>query len=626
MQSSPQNILPKGTSPQNTSQQGTSPQSISLQGRKWQEKLIDYDFANYLIRQHNITEFLAKFLSANINKDEALADESIITNFLNPKIKNLLPDPFLLLDMDLAINFTIETINKKKKIAIFADYDVDGATSAAIMHQFFTAINTEITIYVPDRISEGYGPNSEALIKLKGQGVDLVITVDCGTTAFEPLQKAKDAGLDIIVIDHHIGATNKPNAIAVINPNRLDETFPVKNICAATVCFLFLVALNQKLRNCDFYNQNQLESPNLMAMLDLVALGTVCDVMPLTGLNRAIVSSGLKIINQKNNLGIKSLIEIAKAQEKITSYHLGFIIGPRINAGGRIGDSNLGAKLLTCKKPAEAEQIATLLDTHNQQRKELENIALQEAIAIIENSTDFLNNSNSNNIIFVASQNWHQGIIGIIASRLKDKYNKPTAVMSIDEEGKYAKASCRSIDGVDFGKAIIMAKDQDILISGGGHKMAGGYTVSTENMTALQDFFNNIMQQDIIKARAKDYHEYSFAIETSLVNHCLIEDLATLEPFGTANQNPLIRFRNLTLIKAMPIGKELQHLSIIVSSKSNIGLGGVISAIYFNVPEEILDYFINNKNCQFDLIGSLKMNYWQGNEKLQIIAEDVIKN
>ncbi len=451
----------------------------SILGLNWQQKTFDERHATSIYQRFGLSEVLSNLLSAR----EISLDE--IENFLEPKIKTALPNPFELGDMDKAVAHVIEAIHQKKKITIFADYDVDGATSAATLKRFFREVGIEVGIYIPDRVLEGYGPNSQALLNLKKSGTDLVITVDCGTVAFKPLEDAAAVGLDIIVIDHHLGVLEKPQSIAVINPNLLDEKFPHKNLCAAGVSFLFAVAINKKLREENFYEQRK--EPNLLGLLDLVALGTVCDVMSLTGLNRAFVTAGLKILKTRKNLGLRTICDLAGLDEEPTAYHLGFVIGPRINAGGRIGKSDLGARLLSSEDEEEVKAIAEQLEIFNKQRKDVEVQVLDEAVKALESGAGGFKTTDP--IIFAVSKNWHQGVIGIVASRLKDLYHKPVAVIAIDDEGKKGKASCRSISGIDFGGEILKARFADLLIEGGGHAMAGGFSVLPEKISELHQFF-----------------------------------------------------------------------------------------------------------------------------------------
>ncbi len=617
------------------------------------KKPFDERLALAISQKFEVDEVLAKIVaSKDLNLDE-------VYDFLNPSIKSSLPNPFDLLDMDLAVFHAIEAIKNNKKITIFADYDVDGATSAAILKRFFAEIKVDVEIYIPDRILEGYGPNVKALLDLKKKGTDLVITVDCGTVAFEPLEEAHKAGLEIIVIDHHIGVLEKPKALAVINPNRLDESFPHKNICAATVCFLFAVAINKKLREIGFYNDNfsfqeisqnidftdslsnqlvqvdvqqtvqnlrKIKEPNLLSFLDLVALGTVCDVMPLTGLNRALVAQGLKIMRQRKNSGIRALFDVANLDEEPNSYHLGFILGPRINAGGRVGKSDLGANLLATNDEIKAKEISEKLDKLNKERKDIEAFALQEAIENLEkNHSKFGNFSKNDEVIFAVSDSWHQGVIGIVASRLKDLYNKPVAVISIDEKGK-GKASCRSVNGVDFGSAILNAKAQNLIIEGGGHAMAGGFSIAKENIAKLHQFFNELMAKKIQDYLAKNVKEFDIELDLQNINLNLIKNLQQLEPFGNGNFAPKFLIKNLRKINAKIIGKDNSHISCIFSSLTNVGFSGNIAGIAFKkVDTKIGDILLDNSfKKSFSVVGDIKINNFMNDEKIQIIVDDLI--
>lgn len=589
---------------------------LSVMGLNWQQKLFDERLATTIYQRFATSEVVSNLLAA---REISVAE---VENFLEPKIKTSLPDPFDLSGMDTAVDHVIAAINSKKKITIFADYDVDGATSAATLKRFFRDIGVDANIYIPDRILEGYGPNSQALINLKKSGTDLVITLDCGTVAFKPLEDAHAAGLDIIVIDHHLGVTEKPKSIAVINPNLLDEKFPHKNLCAAGVTFLFVVAINKKLREQNFYAQKK--EPNLLNLLDLVALGTVCDVMSLTGLNRAFVASGLKILKQRKNLGLREICDLAALDEEPSAYHLGFVIGPRINAGGRVGKSDLGARILSSEDEEEVKAIAQQLENFNKQRKDLETQVLEEAVKDLESGAQGF--SKNDPVIFVASKNWHQGVIGIVASRLKDLYNKPVAVIAIDEEAKKGKASCRSISGIDFGAEILNARLKGLLLEGGGHAMAGGFSVSLEKIAELHKFFCEKLYKKVAEITAQNIAHYDIALDLPQVNIELLKELSKLEPFGVGNHRPKFILRDVTKVKANLIGKTGEHVSAIFSSKSVIGFSGNISAVAFRSANTALgEALLGSKNNQtMSLVGTLNINSWMGVEKVQMIIEDIL--
>ncbi len=585
----------------------------SINNIKWLQRSFDERKAKAIKQKYNLSETLSALISSRgIDLNE-------VEEFLEPKIKTALPDPFELGGVFVAVNHVISAILAGKKITIFADYDVDGATSAATLKRFFRAIDIDAEIYIPDRILEGYGPNSAALLKLKKSGTDLVIMLDCGTVAFKPLEDAANAGLEIIVIDHHLGVLEKPKSIAVINPNLLDEKFPHKNLCAAGVTFLFVVALNKKMRETGFYSTRK--EPNLLNLLDLTALGTVCDVMPLTGVNRAFVAAGLKILKQRKNLGLRKICDSANLDEEPSSYHLGFVIGPRINAGGRVGKSNLGARILSSEDEEEAQEIAQQLENFNQQRKDIESQVLEEAINSLESGTDGFSKNDA--VIFAMSKNWHQGVIGIVASRLKDLYGKPVAVIAIDEESQKGKASCRSISGIDFGAEILNARLNGLLLEGGGHAMAGGFSVSLKNISKLHHFFCQNLGKKIEELIAQNLAYYDIALDLAQINIDLLKELSKLEPFGVGNAKPKFLLRNLIKIKANLIGKNSEHISAIFSAKSSIGLSGNLQAVAFRSANNDLGNALLSAKAM-SLIGTLDVNNWMGLERVQMIIEDAI--
>ena len=422
--------------------------SDSVLGKDWISKSYSDERVNFLKDNFNLSEIVSKLIAIrNIKLDE-------VNIFLNPKIKNLLPNPFILKDMEKSVDRTIKAIGNNEKVGIFGDYDVDGATSTAILGNYFNEINQKIEIYIPDRKTEGYGPNIKGFETLINKKVDLIFTVDCGTLSFLPIDFAFKKKIDVIVLDHHQSEIQLPKAHAIVNPNRLDDTSNLNYLCAAGVCFLFLVALNKKLRDLDWFKKNKLTEPNLLEFLDLVSLGTVCDVVPLIGLNRAIVKQGLKILRKKSNLGLKTLFNICKIETSPTTYHLGYILGPRINAGGRVGKCSHGANLLMNSNPKNAFNLASELETYNNERKVLEKSLLDN---ILKQKIDL-----DDPVIILAGDNWHEGIIGIIASRVKEKFNKPTIIISLNN--KIGKASARSIYGFDIGTIIISAVQNGILL------------------------------------------------------------------------------------------------------------------------------------------------------------------
>ena len=589
---------------------------LSILQKNWQERIVDERLVKDISQRFLISEILSKLLIIrDIKIDE-------IQNFLDPKIKNILPDPFLLNSMLQAVNATISAINNNKKIAIFGDYDVDGATSSALLKRFFRSLNISTPIYIPDRIIEGYGPNSNALTKLKNEGTDLVIMVDCGTVAFEPLKIASKIGLEIIVIDHHLGALEKPDAIAVINPNQLNESFEHKNLCAAGVVFLFLVAITSQLRKQNYFTK--IAEPNLYELLDLVALGTVCDVMSLTGLNRCFVANGLKIMQKRQNLGLKTIIDNAQVNSTLNSYILGFVIGPRINAGGRVGSSHLGAEILSTQDENLANEIAKELEDFNKKRKEIEAEVLSQAIYNLENKLDGFSKEDA--VIFAVGVDWHQGVIGIIASRLKEVYGKPVAVITIDQKTKKAKGSCRSISGIDFGAEILNAKTSSLIQDGGGHAMAGGFSLLDTQIKDLHNFLNQKLQQKIKKILENNISNYDLELDAQQLNLDLIKEISKLEPFGVGNPRPKFLIRNLYKIKTNFVGKKQEHLNVIFSAKSMLGFSNQFSAILFRQNSNDLAKYLTEikTTTPIDIIATIEINSWMGIDKIQIQIEDVI--
>lgn len=576
----------------------------SVKNRKWAQTPFDQKLALSIAQKKDLPHMLSEMLSSrNIGVDH-------IDSFLEPKLKDLLPDPFHLLDMKKAVEAATRAISQKKKIVVFGDYDVDGATSSALLIRYFAQIGVTIEAYIPDRLLEGYGPNVIAFQTLKDQGTDLIITVDCGTQSIEPIALAKQLGMEVIVLDHHIGSEQMPEAAAIVNPNRFDEISDFKYLAAVGICFLFVIALTKHLKN----NDQIITEPNLIQLLDIVALGTICDQVPLVGLNRAFVRQGLKIINSKQNIGLCALMEVAGiAHEHITTYHLGFAIGPRINAGGRVGKASLGTQILASNDAAEAKDIATLLNNYNEERKAIEFVVLAEAIEQAEQLPK------SDPIIFVASAGWHAGVIGIIASRLKEKFNKPVAVISLEND--IGKASCRSIAGIDFGAAVISAKSSGLLIAGGGHSMAAGFTVATDKIAKLKDFFCKNFLATFDELSANSLSHFDAHLTLSSTNIDLVNQIEKLGPFGSGNFQPRFMISGASIIRANVVGGE--HISCIIGE----GKGGNcrIKAIAFRaLNSPMSEVLLSSKNFNLTLIVNLNVNRWQGNETAEMVIHDLI--
>lgn len=575
--------------------------TLSILNNKWEVLEEDERKLVSLNQRFGFSILLSKILSTHPN----ITLENVM-NFLEPSIKNLMPNPFeSFLDIEKGVMRVIEAITKKQRITIFGDYDVDGATSCAIFKKYLNGIGTPCEIYIPDRIKEGYGPNSNALLNLRKKGVDLVVTVDCGTVAFEPLEKAKEAGLDVIVIDHHLGIKQKPESIAVVNPNRWDETSDLTYLCGAGVSFMFIVALNMTLKKNGYPVKF-----NLLSLLDIVALGTVCDIMPLIGLNRAFVKTGIEVLKARTNLGIKTLLSLCGEEFEITEYTLGFIIGPRINAGGRIGKADLGAKLLCTENEKEAFEIAQELCELNGKRKEFEDASLMVAIQKIESER-----RDEKNIIFVEDEGFHQGIIGILASRIKDRYAKPVGVFS--RLDGYLKASFRS-SNVDIGDLIHKANAKGLLIAGGGHANAGGLSVSFEKFQQLWDFF-----EAEVSGQTKDFVNTLFAtasINPKFLQVEYIKEMQKLAPFGNSNPKPIFLINHLRVVKA-DIVKE-NHVSMVLKS-----MEVSIRSIFFRTSTlGITQNLLALVGAEVDIMCELSINEWNMRENVNIALVDVRKS
>jgi single-stranded-DNA-specific exonuclease len=580
----------------------------SILGKYWSVYPYNENFIQEITRYLGVTDIVARIISIRTKSLEEAE------HFLTPKIKNLLPDPFHLKDMQKAVKRVAKAIAGRETICIFADYDVDGATSAALLKNVFKQLGINVQIYVPDRIAEGYGPTTEAMHKIKQRGASLVITVDCGSVAFDAIKHASKVGLEVIVIDHHISLETLPEAVAVVNPNRLDETSNCKDLAAVGVCFVFMVALCKFLKESGFFSNPNTPLPNLMQQLDLVALGTVCDVMQLKGLNRAFVVQGLKVARSRNNLGYKSLCDIAAIEEAPNCYHLGFIIGPRINAGGRVGKSHLGATLLSTELIEEANEIAMALDQYNEERKAIELLMLQDAEEMAKLQEE-------EPMLFIEGNNWHPGVIGIVAGRLKEKYNKPVAVVAINEG--IGKASCRSVKGIDFGCIIIEAKQKELLVAGGGHAMAAGFTVAGSQIKQLKEFLSVRFKKGLSNSNAHLRLYYDFDLTTEAANESLITELNRLEPYGTGNPAPIVRISNVYVLKADIVG--IKHIKVMfVPNRKSLGSKPLYAIAFNAVGTDMGNVLMSPKAINLSVIGKLKINKWQDKKSVQLHLQDLL--
>jgi len=579
----------------------------SFGGKRWRPRLNDERAALALAQHLGVPDVLGRVLAARgVGIDEAEA-------FLDPKLRDLLPDPSHLLDMDKAVARIVGAINGGEKIGVFADYDVDGACSASLLVRFFAALGRDLLVYVPDRIAEGYGPNTPALLKLKEQGVSLVLTVDCGTTAFSPLKDAADAGLDVVVIDHHVAEPMLPDAVAVVNPNRLDETSPVGQLCAAGMVFMLIIAVNRALRDAFWYGEGHGE-PDLMKMLDLVALATVADVVPLTGVNRALVRQGLAVMARRENPGIAALADISRLDELPEAWHLGFMLGPRVNAGGRVGEAGLGVKLLTTNDKDEATGIAMRLDQYNSERREIEAAVLNAAMAQAERQAEA-----DAPLILVASEGWHPGVIGIVAGRIKETFNRPACVVSI--ENGLGKGSGRSVRGVDLGPAVIAAHQAGHLVNGGGHAMAAGFTVAGERLDDFRRFLTDHIENQLAGAVLAPDIGIDGALSPEGATVEFIDSLNDAGPFGAGNPRPRFVLPAVAPINARIVGTD--HVSCFLAAPQG---GPRLKSIAFRTAgTPVGEALLNARGGALHVAGHLNVDTWQGDRKPQLIIEDVAR-
>ncbi|HYB10785.1 MAG TPA: single-stranded-DNA-specific exonuclease RecJ [Alphaproteobacteria bacterium] len=572
----------------------------SLLGRRWHQRAAEDRAALALAQRLGLPEPVARVLAGRgVGVDEA-------ESFLNPTLRTMLPDPFHLRDMDKAARRIVDAVISCDSIAVFGDYDVDGATSSALLKHFFAAVGVPIRVYIPDRLKEGYGPNAPALLRLKAEGITLVITVDCGTAAFDALETAAEAGLEVVVVDHHVAEPRLPRAVAIVNPNRLDEESPHRQLAAVGVAFLLAVAVNKVLREAGWYRTRSM--PDLMQWLDIVALGTVCDVVPLTGVNRALVTQGLKVMARRANPGLTALADVARIDERPNAYHLGFLLGPRVNAGGRVGEADLGARLLTTPDQNEAQALAKRLDGYNSERQAIEAEVLEAAIAAVEATPQ-------GSIAFAAAKGWHPGVIGIVASRLKERYNRPAFVVAL--EGGIGRGSGRSVSGLDMGAAVIAAKQAGLLVNGGGHAMAAGLTVAADKLDTLRLFLDARIGEEIAEKGIAPTLAIDGALTLQAASRNLVELLEKLQPFGSGNAEPTFVLRDALVVRAEPVGNG--HVRAILADAA----GGRLKAIAFrNLETPLGQALMRRPATPLHLAGHLRADRWAGPEGVQFIVDD----
>ncbi len=576
----------------------------SVLGKRWVFAPVDGRLAEGIAQAHGLPDIVSRVLvSRGIGFDE-------VPEFLNPTLKAQLPDPSKLKDMDKAAERIANAIMTNEKVGVFGDYDVDGATSSALLKRFFRAQGRELRVYIPDRIGEGYGPNVAAMVKLRDEGLKVLVTVDCGITAFEPLAAGTAAGLDIVVLDHHRAEAQLPPAHAIVNPNRLDCTSGLGQLAAVGVTFLTIVAVNRILRARGWYTVERPE-PRILQWLDIVALGTVADVVPLTGINRAFVAQGLRVMHMRQNPGLTALADLAGVSEPPTAFHAGFVFGPRVNAGGRVGEADLGWRLLSTDDPLEARMLANKLHQYNAERKAIEEGVLDDAISALEEQpSDDL-------VILAGGDGWHPGVIGIVAARIKEKYNRPACVVAFDDKG-IGKASCRSVSGIDLGAAIIAAKEHGLLIAGGGHKMAAGFTVARNMFEVLRGFLNQHAANQLKGEAYKPELKLDSVLSAHSLTLDLVEKLSMLAPFGSGHAEPRFVLTGVKIIKPTVVGEK--HVSCFIQDSSG---GASVKAICFRALDtEIGETLLKAGSKPLHLAGHATINHWQGRKSVNFQIVD----
>jgi single-stranded-DNA-specific exonuclease len=525
-----------------------------------------------------------------------------------PTLRDWLPDPSIFADMDRAAERLAQALARDEAIVVYGDYDVDGATSAAVLIRYLRAVGGKVGHYIPDRLLEGYGPSAGALVALKQAGADLVVTVDCGTQGFEALEAARAAGLDVIVVDHHKAGTALPPAIALVNPNRLDESpegATHGHLAAVGMAFLLAVALNRLLRAKGWFAHR--DEPKLIDLLDLVALGTVADVAALRGLNRAFVTQGLKVMRGRANIGLAALADASRLARAPIARDLGFALGPRVNAGGRVGQADLGVRLLTTHDAAEAAGIAAQLDALNHERR-----AIEQAVTDAALGSACL----SPGCTIVAGEGWHPGVIGIVASRLKEKMGRPAIVIAIQDDG-IAKGSGRSITGVDLGAAVLAAKDHGLLMAGGGHAMAAGLTVAADGIAALDAFLNERLAAQVAAATAEKSLSIDAAVAPRGLNASLVDVLETGGPYGQGWPSPRIAAGPFRVVDARVVGEN--HLRLQLSGAD----GGRIKAMAWRQGDSELGAALQGAGARpLHIAGRVKRDDWTGGDAVELELDD----
>jgi single-stranded-DNA-specific exonuclease len=573
----------------------------SFSGRRWRLEAGDDVLARQLQQDLELSPVLARLLAARgITVAEA-------RDYLNPTLKKFLPDPSSLAEMETAVARVKRALEGQERIAVFGDYDVDGSVSTALLADFLTGLGSPPRLYIPDRMREGYGPSAPAMRALQAEGASLVITVDCGAAGGAAFEAAREIGLDVVVLDHHRVET-RPDALAHVNPNQPSDRSGLTYLCAAGVTFLFLVALNRALRESGLYVARAMPEPDLREHLDLVGLATVCDVVPLVGVNRAFVRQGLGQLSKLSRPGLAALAAIGKAAPPFTAYHLGFVFGPRINAGGRVGRSSLGADLLIAREAEAAEQFAQQLDLHNRERQGIEKLILEEAIALAatQDNVPFL---------LVSNDGWHPGVVGIVAGRLKERFAKPSFVAGF--EGGMGRGSARSIPGIDIGRMVRVAHEQGLIEAGGGHAMAAGFSLMADQLSPFRQF----LEKQFAGTEAA-YEEASALVldavsSPSAAGRGLVSEIALAGPYGAGNPEPLLVFPDVRVAFADVVGGA--HVKVRLAGSD----GARLDAIAFRaVGTPLGEGLLKSRGRPIHVAGKLRADDWNGQARVQLQIED----
>ena len=581
----------------------------SATGRIWRDRLDARGQAQALAiaQRHGLPELLARVLAGRGVEPEA------VEAFLDPSIRRLMPDPHQLTDMEAAATRLADAVEKGEAVAIFGDYDVDGATSAALLAGYLRQCGLDPIVHIPDRIFEGYGPNVDAIRSFADRRATLLVTVDCGTTSQETLAEAHKLGLDVVVIDHHQADEELPKAAAIINPNRADDLSGLGHLAAVGLVFMTLVAVSRVLRQRGFWSGSRPE-PGLLSMLHLVALGTVADVVPLTGLNRAFVAKGLIALRRREHLGLTALMDVARLSGPPEPWHLGFLLGPRINAGGRIGRADLGAQLLLEDDVSECARIAGELDRLNHERRAIEQATVEQAEA---EALAALGLEEKGAVVLTAGEGWHAGVVGLVAARLKERYGRPAFAIALGPGG-IGTGSGRSIAGVDLGRAVRRAVAEGLLVKGGGHAMAAGVTLKKDRLGAFRAFLEDTLAESVEAARRENVLMIDGAVSAGAANRELVELLARAGPFGAGNPEPMLALPSHTLVYADPVGEN--HIRVRLRS----GDGKMINGIAFRVMGQPLGKaLIENRGRALHAAGHLALDRWQGEARVQLRLSDV---